>query len=297
MGYGGKNFNFFGYTDENGVVIDGCGNTSEDKHYYNGMYIDLCGMSVEEYMKNPCCSSADSESSVDKTGNEISIVTFTGDDGKPYYQAKAAYPVTTNLQVSVTSENGEITILDIFAGTSESVPEVGASLTFKKYEIDVEADDNYVYVTTTEMENIDGPFVIYYATPFKPDLANITSEAVQQFASMTLERETTGDLKFVIPATDVNYNDLEEREFNLFGQENQYAFFFVLPKNLYEEKAYIVTNYGGTVVTDSFKAGNTFVLNNKEYISLIEQARNDIWAFVPQYNEDTNVTYKLTITK
>ena len=52
MGYGGKNFNFFGYTDENGVVFDGCGNTSEDKHYYNGMYIDLCGMSVEEYMKN-----------------------------------------------------------------------------------------------------------------------------------------------------------------------------------------------------------------------------------------------------
>ena len=125
MGYGGKNFNFFGYTDENGVVIDGCGNTSEDKHYYNGMYIDLCGMSVEEYMKNPCCSSADSDSSVDKTGNEISIVTFTGDDGKPYYQAKAAYPVTTNLQVSVTSENGEINDDKKYGAETTGVAAVG----------------------------------------------------------------------------------------------------------------------------------------------------------------------------
>lgn len=297
MGYGGKNYNFFSYADDNGVVIDGCGKTSEEKHYFNGMYVDLCGMTVKEYITNPCCPLEDEDSNLNKTSNEITVTAFTGDDGKAYYQAKSTYPVTTNLKVTVTSENGEVTVLDIFAGTSESVPEAGATLGFKGYDIDVDADDNYVYVTKEEMENMDGPFTIYYATPFKPELEQLTSEKVEQFTQFTLERETTGDLNFLIPATDVNYNDLEEREFNLFGQENQYAFFLAMPKNLYDEGTYVITNYGGTVITASFKAGKTFVIKNKEYISLIEQAKEDIWAFVPQYGEDTPVTYKLTITK
>jgi hypothetical protein len=34
---------------ENGVFLDWCGD--DTRYYYNGAYIDLCGMTPEEYMK------------------------------------------------------------------------------------------------------------------------------------------------------------------------------------------------------------------------------------------------------
>lgn len=34
---------------ENGVFLDWCGD--DTRYYYNGAYVDLCGMTPEEYMK------------------------------------------------------------------------------------------------------------------------------------------------------------------------------------------------------------------------------------------------------
>ena len=77
MGY----YNKFNPSDKSNFYtpVDGCGGTYEDKYYVNGMYVDLCGLSIEEYMKNPCCcGGSGNNEDVDpvKPTNEILVKSF-----------------------------------------------------------------------------------------------------------------------------------------------------------------------------------------------------------------------------
>ena len=95
---------------ENGVFLDWCGD--DTRYYYNGSYLDLCGMSPEEYMKNwSCCDgddNGDNEGDVPTNPRENPIilsqsptVTETGEPAV-MLMAKASKPTASDVTVTIT---------------------------------------------------------------------------------------------------------------------------------------------------------------------------------------------------
>ena len=293
MGYS-NNRTVLPLTNKVNLYSDGCGDTYEKKYYVNGAYIDLCGLSIEEYMNNPCCGGGgngtpDSDSKVE---NSIFVTAFIGEDGMSYYQAFSLYPVTSNIKIMVTSISGVATELDLYVGEKQSEPEIGETMEYLGVEINIEEDDNYIYVIKNE--NVENEYNVYIDTILYSETGSFSND----FEMMALKMGSTTDIRYVIPGTNFNYNDLEDiDEFNKFCQENQHCFVLCLPKSIFDDKHYLISDYSGTDITNHFELVNTFIKDDIEYVFLNEYGVNDITPFVPLYNEDIIYEYKLTLNK
>lgn len=295
MGYTSKN-KFSPLTDIIGLVIDGCGNDYNDKHYYNGKYIDLCGLPVEEYMKNPCCGGGGSgdNPTPSKTKNQITVVAIQDEEtGMIFYRAKASYAVTSNLKIQVESTTGVITELDIYAGEIESKPEVGDSMEIVTIKLDVTEDDNYKYVPLKEGEIME--YDVYGGSLLKSWLPSINEGDIKGFSNFKMTPNTTVDLKFIVPATDFNYNNVSDEIFNKFCEENQYSFVLILPSSIYNENKYTITNYGGDDVKGKFGKEGNITFGDEDFVVLAEYGKDDIMPYVPLYNEEHMFEYKFTL--
>lgn len=293
MGYSSIK-NFSPLTDTIGLSIDGCGNTYEKKYYVNGTYIDLCGLTIEEYMNNPCCGSSGNGGSDNdsKPINEIFVKTFTNEEGLIYYQAFAKFAVTSNIKVKVYTDDDVFTELDLYAGDTESKPEAGESLEIFSISLTTEEDDDFKYIPVTK-ENTTMHTI--YISAIK--LANIEG-TIEDFTKIEMQQGTTSDITFIIPGTTINYNEMENiEEFEKFCLENQYCLALCLPKRIYDKKNYSISNYGGSDVTNNFIFDENIIIDDIEYTFLIEKAVEDIMPFVPLYNEDIIYEYKLTLNK
>lgn len=275
---------------------DGCGSTNNEKYYVNGTFIDLCGLSVEEYMKNPCCCTGSGNNNQEgvKITNSITIKSFENEDDVIYYQAFSKFPVTSNLKVTVYSTNGNATELDLYVGDTESQPEIGESVEIKSVDLNPASDDNYDYVVTIEEMNEE--YTIYTATSLNKEGVDFSEILVPTIMKMG----TTSDIHFIIPATDLKPEDFEEDEdYVNFCKENHYCFVLCIPKNIYDKKQYIISNYGGTETTDKFKFVEELIINDISYVLLKEGAttEDEIFEYVPIYQEEHDFAYKLTLNK
>lgn len=298
MGYS-NNKQFLPLTNSVNLYSDGCGETYEQKYYVNGAYIDLCGMTVEEYMSNPCCSGGGGSGST-KPKNKIRIVSYE-EDGLVFYQAIAEYPVSSNLRIRIANPDTDVvTELDIYVGETQSKPEVGDSLTISNVTIDVKEDDDFEYTPSIgdepdEPETMTHNF--YIATLHLNDVEQLTAEQVKELPMFSLAAGNSIDLNFAIPPTTVDTGDMEEDELNQFCEENQYSFLIVLPKKVYDEKLYTIYNYGGVDITYKFVLDKTYTIDSNEYVSIIEKGTDDIAPYVPIYNDELAYEYKLTMKK
>lgn len=291
MGYS-SNTNFSPLTDSIGLVIDGCGDTHEKKYYVNGTYIDLCGMSIKDYMENPCCCNGGTgNSDGDKLVNKILVKSFKDKSDFIYYQAIATFAVASYIKVTVTSTNGVVTELDLYAGETESIPEIGETIDFSEITLSVDMDDAYKYMLITEEEQSN--HVIYNKAILLTELGSFSED----FTTSLLEDGGTVDIDFIVPAGDVNYNEMTDiTEFEQYCMEHQYCFSLFLPKNIYDTKKYSITNYG-TDITSNFIYNNEISIGGIAYIGIVEKATDDIMPFVQLYNEENVYNYKLTLNK
>lgn len=274
--------------------VDGCGGTYEDKFYVNGMYIDLCGLSVKEYMNNPCCG-GNSNADTDNTGttkpfNEILVKTFTDENGVIFYQAFAKNAVTSELKIFVSATSDIVTELTINNGNTISKAEKGEVLNVIGVTLNINEDETYRYKVILEIEK-DGYEIYYNALMLKNKDTFDNS-----FNQIVIENDDANEITFTIPATDFNYNDLEDlNEVEQFFNDNQYCFVIYLPKELYENGNYLITNYDGSNAVNKFVYNKDLTINNSVFVCLIEKATDDVAAFVPQYGEDLEFKYNITI--
>lgn len=275
---------------------------SEKKYYYNGVYIDLNGLPIEEYMKSPFCNcnggGSEDEPESSKQKNQITVLTKKDEnDNKIYYQVKSEFPVTSFIEVTVTSTTNAKTVLEIHVGDSESEIEEGDTIDILLAKLNVNEDDTYRYVIITQDVN---EYVIYKkAVPVSEELSNPNE---QGFNEITLKLNDTDDIIFTIPATNININNFEsEDELNDFILNNQYRLVLVLPKKIYMQKKYMIYNSINVDITNKFLLieNKTVIINNIEYIYIYEGAKDEetMTSFVPQYNEDTVYKYKLSLIK
>lgn len=292
MGYSSYK-NHQSFTDDKNVVIDGCGNTYEDKYYYNGTYIDLCGLPIEEYMKNHffCDNNTGGGSTNTKPTNKITIESYE-EEGIVYYRAVSTAPVTEKLKISVMSNDGSTTVLDIEIGETTSKPEKGETLDIKNVSLNVYEDDTYVYSTQIKVNK--SMYKIYSKSLLLNEFNNITN-LINEFNSFETEVNKTKEITFIIPGTDYNYNDVEVEEFNKFVKENQYCLVLCLPNDVYENKQYFI--YLDEINnTDSFINKKTIDIKGEKYIVLVKQAEvGNEEIFTPVYQEEKPFVYKLTL--
>lgn len=290
MGYSSNN-NFFTLTDNQRLVIDGCGGTYEDKYYVNGTYIDLCGLPIEEYMKNPCCggNNSGSEDYV-KPKNEILVKAYTSEDGTIYYQAFSKFAVTSNIKIMVLSNNNIGTELDLYIGDTTSKPEIGETFEFMNVTLSVYEDDTYQYVSV--MEESKSSYDIYNKAILLTNIGLFSED----FNMTTMDADSTIDINFTIPAGTINYNEFEtNEEFLAYCNEHQYCLSLYIPKEIYDKNKYLISNYGGTDVTKNFAFNNYTTILDNEYACIVEKAKDDIMPFVQLYNEELVYEYKLTL--
>lgn len=277
---------------------------SEKKYYYNGVYIDLNELPIEEYMKSPFCNcncnggGSEDEPESSKQKNQITVLTKKDEnDNKIYYQVKSEFPVTSFIEVTVTSTTNAKTVLEIHVGDSESEIEEGDTIDILLAKLNVNEDDTYRYVIISQDVN---EYVIYKkAVPVSEELSDPNE---QGFNEITLKLNDTDDIIFTIPKTDVNINDFEsENELNEFIMNNQYHLVLVLPKKIYIQKKYMIYNSINIDITNKFLLieNKNIIIDNIEYIYLSEGAMDEstITSFTPQYNEDTIYQYKLSLFK
>lgn len=272
---------------------DGCGCKNEEKYYFNGTYIDLCGLPVEEYMKPQCCCGGDGndDEEVQKPLNEIFVKSFKDENGEIYYQAFSKFEVTSNIKINVYSMNETMTMLDLYVGDVQTVPEKGETEDFLTITLSIEEDENYKYVIATESSKTISD--IYFDTI----LLSESGLFDENFNKISMENGTTSDLRFIIPSTDINCNDMEIDELDKFCMENQHCLMLYIPKSLYDKGSYSISNIGGDIVTDKFALSKTIFINNMEYVLLIDKATDDVTPYVPLYKEELVYEYKLTINK
>lgn len=115
----------------NGELWEG-DNRIEERHYWNGAFIDLCNLSAEDYAKTIFVTSGsgspDTPVTPSKVQNPITIKesTVTDENGNTYYvyQALAKQPVNSEVTVNMTIQDEfgaeEEVILTIPSGSSSS---------------------------------------------------------------------------------------------------------------------------------------------------------------------------------
>jgi hypothetical protein len=299
MGYS-DNREFVPLTNKVSLYSDGCGETYEQKHYCNGAYIDLCGLSIEEYMSNPCCggnggSGSDSDNALLK--NKIQIISYEQDE-LILYQAIATYPVTSNLKIRVHSQvSDSITELDIYIGETTSKPEAGETLSIKEAVVDIKEDENFQYVLIIGGSEIEEEMVynVYVGALHLNELEGLGNEAANKLQLIEIKGGKAVDVQFVIPGTDIDTGEMEEPEFMEFCQNNQYTFVILVPEQVYQDGKLKLYNYGGSDMTYKFPYNAEYIIDGENYICVNEKATEDIMPYVPLYGEDITYEYKLTI--
>lgn len=292
MGYS-SNKKFSPLTDDINLVIDGCGETNEKKYYFNGTYTDLCGLSIEDYMKNPCCcgsgsNSGDNDEDV-KSVNNIVVKAYE-EDGVIYYQAISKFAVTSNIKITVASTNNNFVELEINMGESKSKAEIGDTLEIKGTEININEDETYVYEISSEIGSIT--YDIYN----KAILLSSINDFSAEFTKTSMEKSSISDINFVIPAGTVDYNQMTDmEEFDKYCKEHEYCLCLYLPKSIYEKAQYTIVNYGGTEITDKFVYNHELNIENVDCVCIVEKATDDIMPYVQLYNEELVYEYKLKL--
>ena len=111
---------------QSGFTLDACG--SSERYYTWGSFIDLCGMSVEEYMKAPAYSGGgggqgDSSAST-KTKNTITLSMQEGSDGTNHIKVSAEKVSDSDVIVSFNVEGVGTQVVTIPAGSKEVVTSI-----------------------------------------------------------------------------------------------------------------------------------------------------------------------------
>lgn len=270
----------------------------ENNYYYNGVYIDLDGLPLEEYMKSccSCCGGGSSDESV-KPKNKITLTSrFDEKTQQVYYQAKSQLPVSSNLIITVTSTTNKNTVLEIFVGETLSKEEIGDTLDYLKVDLNVFEDEDYNYIVT-ETKPVEVNYIVYTNTVHSKELGSFNN-----FIESSMTLNSSKKIEFKIPKTNENLGSMTDDEFKEFVKNNQYCFVICLPKKIYELNKYHVYDFLLNIDMKRkfvlLKDSDVSIINNIEYVYLYEGANENDEISLNTYcadEEDKIFEYKITL--
>ena len=273
-----------------GILLDYCG--SDERYYHTGLYTDLCGMSVKDFINSTLlnCSGNGGGNNDDpstpgdgKTKNIVSISFVENGDGyemivNPQYAPAADVVMMFEVDGAMYSAlivNGNSNT--VYTGfVFEEMPSKVENITFET------TDDAFEYEGKVEIITM---YSIFYGTYKFNKVNEITEENItNDFTPVRLSDGETDIMTFEVPTIiDETLADCTMEELESFRVENGEEFVIVIEKSAYNNKYYAITsNMGGMQIneTEIFVFNKNITINGKEYAVLSN--------CVPNVNFDSN---------
>lgn len=295
---------------EKGILLDYCG--SDERYYYNGMYIDLCGMSAEDYMnatifKCECGGGGNVNPPTTSTTKETMTLTITyrkNDDGTFSSVVKANPTPKQDIEVSYILQTDTDGDVEVRGTVTPSVnPFVYADKTFDKmynivgeqqHSIDVTNNEFYdkVYIET-------GDEVSYYGFVNSKALNDLQNYDFTSLDSQTINDELT-PFTMTLPKWGDMENDpgiMSDEEYELFKKDNSYLIVILVDEKKWNSNMIQIANANNDNITESFiEIRNNITIEGDKYCALTKS--NDdgsIMVIVNDNYEDMDITYKVKI--
>ena len=283
-------------SEKNGVLLDFCG--SDERYYYSGLYTDLCGLSVEDFIKSTLlnCNGGgnnDTPGEIVKTLNTI-IFSINSNGNLVVYANKAP---KTDIKVTFTCESMTSTITLPANSTSvvnTNYTPINSELTVTNVSIEPNEDDLYKYGDyKVEKNEPMKSFTIYYNMVNSLNSSNLTNNDIKKFKNIVAtinEQEIT----YMVPAAPEGVEELPEKEYLEWESKNFYQRTLVVPVEIYESNDNRKFNYllGGVDAFIGFENVKTVTIDNENYCILVN---TDDHVTHSRTEEITAGTYKFSL--
>lgn len=286
---------------------------SNEKYYYNGMYTDLCGMSVEDYINAtifPCCNGNNNdEPGQDEpvvTSKTINVITFTT-NSEGYLVAYTDKAPTTTIVVSCMCEgvNTTFTFLpnnnDIVV--SEIKPNVN-DIKLSNISIEPSEDEKYKYGDYNIVNKTNSMEIV----SFIPNV-NVNFTELNTISDISLDNLT----KYVVDEDGVtlpysfpmssefpeNFDEMTDEEYEEWRLNNSYVPVIFLDKERFDNgkvDVYVGTNN----MSQYFTEIDTKTIDGIVYSILVKTTTDanaqylvygDVWVNTFSADEETNIEY------
>lgn len=218
-------------------------NRVEKRYYWNGQYMDLCGMEPEEAMKR-VFNVKIVDGDFDKSTNKVTVSMGTDASGKNTIKVSSTSTVTSDITVVADytvvdadgkTVTGKATII-IPKGSSEGSAVIDGVDSIKSIRIDTKigssestatgktfSDDNYNYTVSDYVKEETEMIPLYWDIyPYKEELANLSINKLKGIAKQGSYNEYPVDM--VIPRADKEYDSLQD------AIDASYRIVFALPE-------------------------------------------------------------------
>lgn len=202
-------------------------NRVEERYYYNGMFIDLCGLSPEDYSKTIFVTngsgSSDSDVTIKTNSIKVELVSFINEEGVSVYayQAIAKQPVSSEITIQLVVENeGEREVVNIVIpkdtsvsniGTTKITTESGVSPIVITSDYNPKKDEKFEYNTVLPESKPAYPMAYRITLP-QHDIDNISDEELSNLikasGNISMKDSTTSE-EFMVEFDTISVEGLE----------------------------------------------------------------------------------------
>ncbi len=295
-------------TMENGFFSDNC--KLDEKLRYNGLYTDLCGMSVEDYIKAgkfPCCDGSQDGGNNDEEvipTKVINLLTFsTNSNGLLMAYLNYAPTTTINVNCNCEGTNVVFTLTDGNIQVSNVMP-TNDVLSVTDVTFEPTEDDKYKYGDYTVVNESNDNSSIVYSTKNMLNFNEIGT--IKNLTSDNFNSTTLIDGSTVISFSrnaDTNlpegFDEYTDEEYEIWRKENSYFPLLLVNKNKFlngEINIYM----GNDKLTEDFVEIETLTIDGVTYSALVHTSSNEsdqyltynnINIFTYSSDADTNLEY------
>lgn len=278
-------------------------NRVEKRYYWNGQYMDLCGMEPEEAMKR-VFNVKIVDGDFDKSTNKVTVSMGTDASGKNTIKVSSTSTVTSDIAVvadyTIVDADGKTVsgkaVITIPKGSSEGSAVIDGVDSIKSIRIDTKigssestatgktfSDDNYNYTVSDYVREETEMIQLYWGVyPYKNDLTKISVNDLEGKANQAAYNEYP--IEFVIPKTDEIYETKEE------SMNASYRLVVGVPEK-----------YSGKIrIDDVMNIDNTstFIKQSKteNNIAFLVHTQSDLLEYTPR-DEEMRFQFTITINK
>lgn len=279
---------------------------------FSGLYTDLCGMSMEDYIKAGTCHCGGGDN--DNPGGEVepikksNLLTFTT-NSNGFLTAYLNYAPSTTITVNCTCEGTDVVFVLSDGGmeVSDMTP-TGEKLSISNVTFNPVEDEKYKYGDYTIMNKTNTGEKIVYTTiniPNFNDLDSLKSLSLDTLSETVVDEDGT-IVSFYRPADtefSIDLNTCTNEEFEAWRKENSYVTALIVNKDDFDNgkvKIFIENDDR----TEFFTEINTITINGDTYsilVKLVIDGNGSEWYLdykgmkVSTWNADTDINAKYII--
>lgn len=259
---------------EKGILLDYCG--SNERYYYNGLYTDLCGMSVQDYI-NSTLLNGDFNNNGDDTitpTKKINTITFTLNSEKNLVVYANNAP-KTDITISFVCEGNNLNVVIPFNSgeiVNTNYKPSGETININNVSITPSEDDTYKYGDYKIVNNAQPKtYTIYYNMLNTISYGDVSNTDIINFENIEASYQEQ-EIIFMLPPTNENVDDLPEEEYLEWENNNSYYKSIIVPSVLYtdENNKKFELLLGGENAFIGFKNIKQISINNIQYYLLVD---------------------------